>query len=88
MVGISFAMRWISRFGTNCDSLDHFLESDTYDHAMEMLSKILTDPSLHGILIDVGLPIMHRGCRFNSRAIILDGKLICLRPKMYLANDG
>jgi NAD+ synthase (glutamine-hydrolysing) len=55
---------------------------------MDMLFKILTDTSLHGILIDVGLPIMHRGCRFNSRAIILDGKLICLRPKLYLANDG
>ncbi|KAL6871195.1 NAD+ synthase [Trichoderma novae-zelandiae] len=68
--------------------LDHFLESDVYDHAMDMLSKILADTSLHGILIDVGLPIMHRGCRFNSRAIILDGQLICLRPKMYLANDG
>ncbi|KAM0247869.1 hypothetical protein ACHAQJ_009685 [Trichoderma viride] len=68
--------------------LDHFLESDIYDHSMDMLSKILTDTSLHGILIDVGLPIMHRGCRYNSRAIILDGKLLCLRPKLYLANDG
>lgn len=53
-----------------------------------MLFDILTDSSLHGILIDVGLPIMHRGCRFNSRAIILDGKILCLRPKIYLANDG
>ncbi|KAM5348785.1 hypothetical protein ACJ41O_008608 [Fusarium nematophilum] len=68
--------------------LDHFLEADVYDHALDMLHSILTDSSLHGILIDVGLPIMHRGCRFNSRAIILDGKLLCLRPKIYLANDG
>ncbi|KAL7912831.1 hypothetical protein GGI35DRAFT_476662 [Trichoderma velutinum] len=68
--------------------LDHFLESDIYDHAMDMLSKILADTSLHGILIDVGLPIMHRGCRYNCRAMILDGKLLCLRPKIYLANDG
>ncbi|KAK4067814.1 hypothetical protein Trihar35433_6374 [Trichoderma harzianum] len=68
--------------------LDHFLESDVYDHALDMLSKILTDTSLHGILIDVGLPLMHRGCRYNCRAMILDGKLLCLRPKIYLANDG
>ncbi|KAM0516653.1 hypothetical protein ACHAPE_005286 [Trichoderma viride] len=68
--------------------LDHFLESDTYDHSMDMLSKILTDTSLHGILLDIGLPVMHRGCRYNCRAIILDGKLLCLRPKIYLANDG
>lgn len=69
-------------------SLDHFLESDTYNHSMDMLSKILTDTSLHGILLDIGLPVMHRGCRYNCRAIILDGKLLCLRPKIYLANDG
>ncbi|OIW35238.1 glutamine-dependent NAD(+) synthetase with GAT domain-containing protein [Coniochaeta ligniaria NRRL 30616] len=68
--------------------LDHYLESDTYDHAIDMLFSILTDSSLHGILIDVGLPIMHRGCRYNCRAIILDGKLLCLRPKIFLANDG
>ncbi|KAB5580566.1 hypothetical protein GE09DRAFT_1082730 [Coniochaeta sp. 2T2.1] len=68
--------------------LDHFLETDVYDNAIDMLSSILTDESLHGILIDVGLPIMHRGCRYNSRAIILDGKLLCLRPKIFLANDG
>lgn len=73
---------------TATDSLDHFLESDVYDHALDMLSKILTDTSLHGILIDVGLPLMHRGCRYNCRAMILDGKLLCLRPKIYLANDG
>ncbi|KAF5607861.1 NAD+ synthase (glutamine-hydrolyzing) [Fusarium subglutinans] len=54
----------------------------------ESLLAILTDTELHGILIDVGLPLMHRGCRYNCRAIILDGKLLCLRPKIYLANDG
>ncbi|KAJ3526313.1 hypothetical protein NM208_g11250 [Fusarium decemcellulare] len=68
--------------------LDHFLEGDVYDHALDMLLSILTDSSLHGILVDVGLPIMHRGCRYNARAMILDGKLLCLRPKIYLANDG
>jgi NAD+ synthase (glutamine-hydrolysing) len=68
--------------------LDHFLEADVYEHSLESLLAILTDTELHGILIDVGLPLMHRGCRYNCRAIILDGKLLCLRPKIYLANDG
>lgn len=27
---------------------------------MDMLSKILMDTSLHGILFDTGLPVMHR----------------------------
>ncbi|KAK6704934.1 glutamine-dependent NAD(+) synthetase [Fusarium graminearum] len=73
---------------TGYGCLDHFLEADVYDHSLESLLAILTDTELHGILIDVGLPLMHRGCRYNCRAIILDGKLLCLRPKIYLANDG
>lgn len=78
----------MERLLTTNDSLDHFLEADVYDHSLDMLFSILTDSSLHGILIDVGLPIMHRGCRYNSRAFVIDGKLLCLRPKIYLANDG
>ncbi|KAI1048756.1 hypothetical protein LB506_002228 [Fusarium annulatum] len=73
---------------TGYGCLDHFLEADVYEHSLESLLAILTDTELHGILIDVGLPLMHRGCRYNCRAIILDGKLLCLRPKIYLANDG
>ncbi|KAK3346645.1 glutamine-dependent NAD(+) synthetase [Lasiosphaeria hispida] len=68
--------------------LDHFLENEVYENSWDSLYSILTDPSLHGIVIDVGLPLLHRNCRYNSRAIILDGKIICLRPKLYLANDG
>lgn len=34
------------------------------------------------------LPILHRNCRYNARAIVLNGKILCLRPKLYLANDG
>lgn len=64
------------------------MESDVYELAMESLLGILEQSDLHGILIDVGLPIMHRGNRFNCRALCLDGQLLCLHPKMYLANDG
>ncbi|KAI1174799.1 glutamine-dependent NAD(+) synthetase with GAT domain-containing protein [Nemania sp. FL0916] len=73
---------------TGYGCLDHFLESDVYELAMESLLSILGQSDLHGILIDVGLPVMHRGNRFNCRALCLDGQLLCLRPKMYLANDG
>lgn len=40
--------------------LDHYLEEETYTNSMEMLLKLLRDHQLHGIVIDVGLPIMHR----------------------------
>ncbi|KAJ9142062.1 Glutamine-dependent NAD(+) synthetase [Pleurostoma richardsiae] len=73
---------------TGYGCLDHFLETDVYEQSWETLYKILLDESLHGILLDIGLPIMHRNCRYNCRAIVLDGKILCLRPKLFLANDG
>ncbi|KAI1366300.1 glutamine-dependent NAD(+) synthetase [Xylaria arbuscula] len=73
---------------TGYGCLDHFLENEVYENSWDSLYSILTDESLHGILIDVGLPLLHRNCRYNARAIILDGKILCFRPKLYLANDG
>ncbi|GAB1314026.1 hypothetical protein MFIFM68171_04236 [Madurella fahalii] len=69
-------------------SLDHFHELDVYTHSLEMLRWLLLDESTHGILLDVGLPVLHRNLRYNCRAICLDGKILLIRPKMWLANDG
>lgn len=68
--------------------LDHFLEMDTYTHSMEMLHSILSNPATHGILLDIGLPVMHRGLRLNCRAITLDGRILLIRPKMHMAQEG
>ncbi|KAF2874616.1 NAD+ synthetase [Massariosphaeria phaeospora] len=68
--------------------LDHFLEGDLYDHCWDMLAKILTDESCHGILLDIGMPISHRSLRYNCRVIAIDGRIILIRPKLFLANDG
>lgn len=73
---------------TGYGCLDHFLENDLYDHALDSLHAILTDESFHGIVIDVGMPFMHRGNRYNCRCIILNGKIVLIRPKLYMANDG
>ncbi len=59
-----------------------------YESSWLSVRELLADPALHGILIDVGLPLQHRNCRYNARALLLDGKILCFRPKMYLANDG
>jgi len=69
-------------------SLDHFHELDVYTHSLEMLRELLLDKSTHGILLDVGVPILHRNLRYNCRVICLDGKILLIRPKMWLANDG
>ncbi|KAL2130883.1 hypothetical protein VTI74DRAFT_5813 [Chaetomium olivicolor] len=34
------------------------------------------------------MPILHRNLRYNCRVICLDGKILLIRPKMWLANDG
>ncbi|ATY64144.1 glutamine-dependent NAD(+) synthetase synthase [Cordyceps militaris] len=73
---------------TGYGCLDHFLENEVYENSWDSLEAILTDESLHGIVIDVGLPLLHRNCRYNARAIVLDGKILCFRPKLFLANDG
>ena len=41
-----------------------------------------------GFLVDVGLPVEHRGARYNCRAFLLDAKVVLLRAKTSLANDG
>ncbi|KAF2800688.1 glutamine-dependent NAD(+) synthetase with GAT domain-containing protein [Melanomma pulvis-pyrius CBS 109.77] len=73
---------------TGYGCLDHFLEGDTYLHAWEMLKRILENKDCYGLILDIGMPVMHRGTRFNCRVLCLDGKIILIRPKLYLANDG
>ncbi|ANZ75179.1 BA75_03072T0 [Komagataella pastoris] len=68
--------------------LDHFLENDTYLHSWEMYASILQNESTHGILLDIGLPIMHKNRRYNCRILSYDGKILLIRPKIFLANDG
>lgn len=77
--------------GYGCE--DHFLESDTIDHAWSSLSRILCMTVTHAeaygdILIDLGMPLLHRGVRYNSRVFILNGRILFIRPKLYLADDG
>ncbi|KAH7161466.1 carbon-nitrogen hydrolase [Dactylonectria macrodidyma] len=68
--------------------LDHLLEQDLYLHCWEMLQKILLDKSCYGCVLDIGMPVQHRNQRFNCRVLCLDGKILMIRPKMWLANDG
>lgn len=68
--------------------LDHLLEQDLYLHCWEMLERILKDESCFNILLDIGMPVQHRNVRYNCRIICLNGKILLIRPKMWLANDG
>ena len=54
----------------------------------ESLASILSSDLTVGILCDIGLPVLHAGARYNCRAFCLDRRLLLLRPKKWLANDG
>ena len=72
--------------GYGCE--DAFLEGDTIRHAWEALAELLRGDLTDGILVDVGLPVLHHGVRYNCRALLLDRRILLLRPKVDLADDG
>ncbi|KAJ1327327.1 NAD+ synthetase [Batrachochytrium salamandrivorans] len=74
----------ITGYGCN----DHFLEGDTHQHSWEVLQKLLADPRNQDITCDVGMPIMLRGVLYNCRVIFRNMRILLIRPKMFLANDG
>ena len=73
---------------TGYGCLDHFLESDTYLHSWEMLARILDDPACEDILLDVGMPVRHRSLNYNCRILAYNRRILLIRPKMCLAQDG
>ncbi|THU97748.1 glutamine-dependent NAD(+) synthetase with GAT domain-containing protein [Dendrothele bispora CBS 962.96] len=68
--------------------LDHFLEGDTVLHSWEVLAKILASEEAMDIVCDIGMPVVHKNIIYNCRVIIHNRKILLIRPKMWLANDG
>ncbi|KAJ8315536.1 hypothetical protein KUTeg_007686 [Tegillarca granosa] len=67
---------------------DHFQESDTYLHSWQVLAEILISPYCQDIICDVGMPVMHKNIAYNCRVLILNKKILYIRPKKTLCNDG
>lgn len=72
--------------GYGCE--DHFLELDTIAHAWECLKELLVGDWTDGILCSFGMPIIKGSERYNCQVLCLNRKIIMIRPKMWLANDG
>ncbi len=72
--------------GYGCE--DAFLEGDTLRHSWEVLAEILSGDLTDGILCDIGMPVMHQGVRYNGRVLALNGRILLIRPKLILADDG
>ncbi|XP_022647389.1 glutamine-dependent NAD(+) synthetase-like isoform X2 [Varroa jacobsoni] len=67
---------------------DHFFEFDTELHSWEVLAKLLDDSSTFDIICDVGMAVSLRGVLYNVRVIFLNKKILLIRPKMTLCDDG
>lgn len=86
--------------GYGCE--DHFLEHDTFQHSWECLAEIVRSGVTRDILCDIGMlhlfiplsinflgmPVVHKNVRYNCRVFVLNSKIVFIRPKMALADDG
>ncbi|EGG16403.1 glutamine-dependent NAD(+) synthetase [Cavenderia fasciculata] len=73
--------------GYGCE--DHFYEQDTMLHSWQSLMALLKDPELtRDIIVDVGMPVLHKNVRYNCRVILSDQRIVMICPKKALAMDG
>ncbi|HYE19626.1 MAG TPA: NAD(+) synthase [Tepidisphaeraceae bacterium] len=57
----------------------------------EMAWRVLRDevaPFARGIVVSVGLPVLHQNALFNTAALIADGRVLGFVAKRFLAGDG
>ncbi len=72
--------------GYSCE--DHFYEEDTTTHSHEVLAQIIASGVTQDILCVIGTPVIHNSVRYNCDVYVLNGRIIGIRPKKYMADDG
>ncbi|XP_073121528.1 glutamine-dependent NAD(+) synthetase [Henckelia pumila] len=72
--------------GYGCE--DHFLELDTISHAWECLKELLLGDWTDDMLCSFGMPVIKGSERYNCQVLCFNRKIVMIRPKMWLANDG
>ncbi len=70
--------------GYGCE--DEFHSRGVTLESWRILQEIL--PETAGIAVAIGLPIMHRGVLYNAAAMLVDGVVVGLVAKRFLAGDG
>lgn len=70
--------------GYGCE--DAFQSPGVQQLAIEVLGEIL--PHTRGLVVSLGLPLMHGGALFNAACVAADGKLLGFVAKQHLAGDG
>lgn len=72
--------------GYGCE--DHFHEPDTFLHSWELIATLIQTGYTDNILVDIGAPVLHRAVPYNARVLILNRKILLIRPKTDLAGSG
>lgn len=85
--------------GYGCE--DHFLELDTINHSWDVIASIISyklnediedtieeNYLTYNIICDIGMPVIYQGVIYNCRVIIYNSKIILIRPKMAMSDDG
>ncbi len=70
--------------GYGCE--DAFLSPGVHGMAREVLGEIL--PSTEGMIVSLGLPLMHDSAVFNACCLVADRKILGFVAKRALAGDG
>ena len=70
--------------GYGCE--DAFHSVNTHQRAWKALLELL--PETRGMVVSFGLPALHQNGLFNCAALAVDGKLVGLVAKRFLAGDG
>ena len=72
--------------GYSCE--DHFYEIDTIIHSWEVLASVINSGYTKNMLCDIGMPVEHNGVFYNCRVLVFDNKIVLIRPKIAMADDG
>jgi NAD+ synthase (glutamine-hydrolysing) len=70
--------------GYGCE--DAFHAVNTHQRAWRALEELL--PETRGMVVSFGLPVLHQNGLFNCAALVVDGHLVGLVAKRFLAGDG
>ena len=72
--------------GYGCE--DHFYEIDTIHHSWESLCMLVERGVTDQMICDFGMPVLHRSARYNCRIIVYQRRILLIRPKIALADNG
>ncbi len=70
--------------GYGCE--DAFQSPGVQQLALEVLSEIV--PHTQGMIVSLGLPLMHGGALFNTACMVVDGQVLGFVAKQNLAGEG